>query len=182
MNQLISNLLMQPRPTNAVERPQRELTLIDKLEQERDHHNHFLETCRNDRDKAYHSFGKKCYQEAIDIVKKHQPTTVYELIYEGGEGYYSIMHSLDKAVCERFIEQVREYDAKFKNIHSLSYDDDNRDALYDAWEENHPLRQWSDEIHGEYNAMGYYLAEDGFKSYARNLRINEYTLDKAENK
>lgn len=54
--------------TDAVERP---LTLIERLEQKRDHHNHFLETCRNDRDKAYHSFGKKCYQEAINIVKQH---------------------------------------------------------------------------------------------------------------
>ena len=52
----------------VIERPQ---TLIEKLEQKRDHHNHFLETCRNDRDKAYHSFGKKCYQEAINIVKQH---------------------------------------------------------------------------------------------------------------
>lgn len=67
MTQLISNVLMQPNPTDAVER----LTLVEKLEQKRDHHNHFLETCRNDRDKAYHSFGKKCYQEAIDIVKQH---------------------------------------------------------------------------------------------------------------
>lgn len=57
------------QPTDAdSERP---MTLIEKLEQKRDHHNHFLETCRNDRDKAYHSFGKKCYQEAIDIVKQH---------------------------------------------------------------------------------------------------------------
>ena len=63
-----SNVLMQPNPTDAVERP---LTLVRKLEQKRDHHNHFLETCRNDRDKAYHSFGKKCYQEAINIVKQH---------------------------------------------------------------------------------------------------------------
>lgn len=68
MNQLISNVLMQPKP-DAIERP---LTLVEKLEQKRDHHNHFLETCRNDRDKAYHSFGKKCYQEAINIVKQHQ--------------------------------------------------------------------------------------------------------------
>jgi len=68
MTQLISNVLMQPKP-DAGERP---LTLIEKLEQKRDHHNHFLETCRNDRDKAYHSFGKKCYQEAINIVKQHQ--------------------------------------------------------------------------------------------------------------
>ena len=67
MNQLISNVLMQPKP-DAVERP---LTLVEKLGQKRDHHNHFLETCSNDRDKAYHSFGKKCYQEAIDIVKQH---------------------------------------------------------------------------------------------------------------
>lgn len=63
----LSNVPMQPNP-NAVERP---LTLIEQLEQKRDHHNHFLETCRNDRDKAYHSFGKKCYQEAINIVKQH---------------------------------------------------------------------------------------------------------------
>ena len=68
MTQLISNVLMQPKP-DAVERP---MTLVEKLEQKRDHHNHFLETCRNDRDKAYHSFGKKCYQEAINIVKQHQ--------------------------------------------------------------------------------------------------------------
>ena len=67
MTQLISNLLMQPQ-TDAVEHP---MTLIEKLEQKRGHHNHFLETCRNDRDKAYHSFGKKCYQEAINIVKQH---------------------------------------------------------------------------------------------------------------
>lgn len=64
----LSNVPMQPNPS-AVERP---LTLIEKLEQKRDHHNHFLETCRNDRDKAYHSFGKKCYQEAINIVKQHE--------------------------------------------------------------------------------------------------------------
>lgn len=67
MTQLL-NVPMQPKP-DAVERP---LTLIEKLEQKRDHHNHFLETCRNDRDKAYHSFGKKCYQEAIAIVKQHE--------------------------------------------------------------------------------------------------------------
>lgn len=71
MSQLISNVLMQPKPTNATEH----LTLIEKLEQKRDHHNHFLETCRNDRDKAYHSFGKKCYQEAINIVKQHSQET-----------------------------------------------------------------------------------------------------------
>ena len=71
MTQLISNVPMQPNPS-AVERP---LTLIEKLEQKRDHHNHFLETCRNDRDKAYHSFGKKCYQEAINIVKQHSQET-----------------------------------------------------------------------------------------------------------
>ena len=64
----LSNVPMQPNPS-AVERP---LTLVKKLEQKRDHHNHFLETCRNDRDKAYHSFGKKCYQEAINIVKQHE--------------------------------------------------------------------------------------------------------------
>ena len=55
------------QPTDATER----LTLVEKLEQKRDHHNHFLETCSNDRDKAYHSFGKKCFQAAIDIVKQH---------------------------------------------------------------------------------------------------------------
>ena len=70
MTQLL-NVPMQPKP-DAVERP---LTLIEKLEQKRDHHNHFLETCRNDRDKAYHSFGKKCYQEAINIVKQHSQET-----------------------------------------------------------------------------------------------------------
>lgn len=59
----------------VVRRPERKLTLIEKLEQKRDHHNHFLETCRNDRDKAYHSFGKKCYQEAINIVKQHSQET-----------------------------------------------------------------------------------------------------------
>ena len=67
---------MIPRTTmaqaDAVIKP---LTLIEKLEQKRDHHNHFLETCRNDRDKAYHSFGKKCYQEAINIVKQHSQET-----------------------------------------------------------------------------------------------------------
>ena len=63
----LSNVPMHPNP-NATERP---LTLVEKLEQKRDHHNHFLETCGNDRDKAYHSFGKKCYQEAINIVKQH---------------------------------------------------------------------------------------------------------------
>ena len=67
----LSNVPMQPKP-DAVERPQ---ALIEKLEQKRDHHNHFLETCRNDRDKAYHSFGKKCYQEAINIVKQHSQET-----------------------------------------------------------------------------------------------------------
>ena len=56
------------QPTGAVER----LTLIEKLERARDNHNYYLETCGNDRDKAYHSFGKKCYQEAINIVKQHQ--------------------------------------------------------------------------------------------------------------
>ena len=60
-----ASVLMQP--TEATER----LTLIEKLEQARDNHNYYLETCGNDRDKAYHSFGKKCYQEAIDIVKQH---------------------------------------------------------------------------------------------------------------
>ena len=55
----------------VVQRPERKLTLIEKLEQERDNHNYYLETCSNDRDKAYHSFGKKCYQEAINIVKQH---------------------------------------------------------------------------------------------------------------
>lgn len=63
----LSNVLMQPNPTDAVER----LTLIEKLERARDNHNYYLETCGNDRDKAYHSFGKKCYQEAINIVKQH---------------------------------------------------------------------------------------------------------------
>lgn len=47
------------------------MSLIEKLERARDNHNYYLETCGNDRDKAYHSFGKKCYQEAIDIVKQH---------------------------------------------------------------------------------------------------------------
>ena len=55
------------QPTGATER----LTLIEKLERARDNHNYYLETCGNDRDKAYHSFGKKCYQEAINIVKQH---------------------------------------------------------------------------------------------------------------
>ncbi|VWX31534.1 hypothetical protein ENHY17A_50343 [Moraxellaceae bacterium 17A] len=63
----LSNVPMQPNPS-AVERP---LTLIEKLEQARDNHNYYLKTCGNDRDKAYHSFGKKCYQKAIDIVKQH---------------------------------------------------------------------------------------------------------------
>ena len=56
------------QPTEATER----LTLIEKLERARDNHNYYLETCGNDRDKAYHSFGKKCYQEAIAIVKQHE--------------------------------------------------------------------------------------------------------------
>lgn len=113
MTQLISNVLMQPKP-DAVERP---MALVEKLEQKRDHHNHFLETCRNDRDKAYHSFGKKCYQDAIDIVKQHsdwvsadeelpvleyecgfrsfEPTKFYQLIdNEGGlhNAYFSTNH------------------------------------------------------------------------------------------
>jgi hypothetical protein len=61
------------QPTDAdSERP---LTLIEKLEQKRDNHNYYLETCSNDRDKAYHSFGKKCYQKAINIVKQHSQET-----------------------------------------------------------------------------------------------------------
>lgn len=100
MTQLISNVLMQP--TDAVER----LTLIEKLEQARDNHNYYLKTCGNDRDKAYHSFGKKCYQKAIDIVKQHsdwvrcderlpyaeemltnhyEPKEFYEIILKTGE-------------------------------------------------------------------------------------------------
>ena len=67
----LSNVPTQPNPS-AVERP---LTLIEKLEQARDNHNYYLETCGNDRDKAYHSFGKKCYQEAIAIVKQHSQET-----------------------------------------------------------------------------------------------------------
>ena len=53
---------------------QKQQTLVEKLEKARDNHNYYLETCRNDRDKAYHSFGKKCYQKAIDIAKQHKCT------------------------------------------------------------------------------------------------------------
>lgn len=71
--------------TDAVERPQ---TLIEKLEQARDNHNYYLKTCGNDRDKAYHSFGKKCYQEAINIVKQHQVETCNWRNNKDTDGWY----------------------------------------------------------------------------------------------
>lgn len=73
----------QPMTDAVIERP---MTLIEKLEQARDNHNYYLETCGNDRDKAYHSFGKKCYQEAINIVKQHNEwVSVNERLPELGE-------------------------------------------------------------------------------------------------
>ena len=70
MNQLISNVLMQPKPTDAVERP---LTLVEKLEQEV---NRLLELKAQEKP---HSLGYvflghhiAATVNAINIVKQHE--------------------------------------------------------------------------------------------------------------
>ena len=65
MTQLISNVLMQPKPTDAVERP---MTLVEKLEQERDSVN---ELCKKTGDTRLR-LGIGALNKAIKIVKKHQ--------------------------------------------------------------------------------------------------------------
>lgn len=58
MNQLISNVLMQPKPTDAViERP---LTLVEKLEEFRDTQTYYEAT-----------FADAVIDSCIDIVKQH---------------------------------------------------------------------------------------------------------------
>ena len=57
MTQLISNVLMQPKPTDAVERP---LTLVEKLEDFRDTQTYYEAT-----------FADAVIDSCIDIVKQH---------------------------------------------------------------------------------------------------------------
>ena len=73
MNQLISNVLMQPKPTDAVERP---LTLVKKLEQEKSEAKDTLADIskyQHYRDLKVMQGGKIAgLQIAINIVKQHQ--------------------------------------------------------------------------------------------------------------
>ena len=88
MAQLISNVLMQPKPTDAVERP---MTLIEKLEQERTRLN---KQANDDIDVV--SKENRAYQvgliggltNAIDIVKQHSDwISVDERLPEHGGTY-----------------------------------------------------------------------------------------------
>ena len=67
MTQLISNVLMQPKP-DAVERP---LTLIEKLERERKTHKDLMLQSPTLQDSAYYNGVTVGFMGAIDIVKQH---------------------------------------------------------------------------------------------------------------
>ena len=73
MTQLISNVLMQPKPTDAGERP---LTLVEKLEQEKSEAKDTLADIskyQHYRDLEVMQGGKIAGLEiAIDIVKQHE--------------------------------------------------------------------------------------------------------------
>lgn len=58
MTQLISNVLMQPKPTDAVERP---MTLVEKLEDFRDTQTYYEAT-----------FADAVIDSCIDIIEQHQ--------------------------------------------------------------------------------------------------------------
>ena len=71
MTQLISNLLMQPKPTDAVER----LTLIEKLEQVITEHNaEFNKIIKDatDHQKIAHTAVLAGLLSAIKVAKQHQ--------------------------------------------------------------------------------------------------------------
>lgn len=81
MNQLISNVLMQPKPTDAVERP---LTLVEKLEYKESEISKMMQA--DDAPFPYHYMAGKlnAIREIIDIVKQHTqpPNEVQEKIYQ----------------------------------------------------------------------------------------------------
>lgn len=71
MTQLVSNVLMQPKPTDAVERP---MTLIEKLEQERTRLNKQANDDIDVVSKENHAYQVGLIgglTNAIDIVKQH---------------------------------------------------------------------------------------------------------------
>lgn len=158
------------------------MTLIEKLEKETSEARDTLADIskyQHYKDLEVMQGGKIAGLEiAIEIVKQHQPTTVYELIYEGGEGYYSIMHSLDKSVCEQFIERVREYDAQYKIIDEKSMQGEDVEQDSEDWENNHPLKSFSDLIVGWGESLRYWFHCEDYKPYADNLKITEHELDK----
>ena len=68
MAQLISNVLMQQKPMDAVERP---MTLIEKLEQERKTHHNFMLQSPTLQDSAYYNGVTVGFMGAIGVVKQH---------------------------------------------------------------------------------------------------------------
>lgn len=68
MTQLISNVLMQPKP-DAVERP---MTLIEKLEQERKTHRDLVLQSTTLQDSAYYNGVTVGFMGAIGVVNQHQ--------------------------------------------------------------------------------------------------------------
>ena len=72
MNQIISNVLMQPKPTDAVERP---LTLVEKLERVIIEHNaEFNKIIKDatDHQKVAHTAVLAGLLSAIKVAKQHQ--------------------------------------------------------------------------------------------------------------
>ncbi len=72
--------------------------------------------------------------------------SVFEVIYDYGDGYFTVFMTQNKDFAYRFIETVRAHDSDFISRYGVYEDCDER--ISEVYEETHPLKGESCQVFG----------------------------------
>ena len=101
---------------------------------------------------------------------------VYELIYDYGDGYFTVFMTSKKQSALDFIELVQKHDEGF--IRDTSYDEYEVETIHDLYNDNHPLTPYKDKIFNSIyeDSFSEYVLSHGNATFAAELSIIEHEL------